>query len=111
MEITVRRIYKGSKYTIGKMYIDGKYFCDTLEPPVRRSKPRAIPVGRYKVIVNHSNRFNKDLPLLLDVPGFEGVRIHSGSYPEDTLGCILVGQNKVKGMLINSRYTMMQLMG
>lgn len=110
MNLEVKRIFKGNKYTIGKLYIDGKYFCDTMEPPVRMKKPKAIPLGKYKVIINHSNKFNKLLPLLLNVEGFEGIRIHNGSYPEDTLGCILVGKNKIKGMLVDSRYTLMQLM-
>ena len=110
MNLEVKRIFKGNKYTIGKLYIDGKYFCDTMEPPVRLIKPKAIPLGKYKVIINHSNKFNKLLPLLLNVEGFEGIRIHNGSYPEDSLGCILVGKNKIKGMLVDSRYTLMQLM-
>ena len=110
MNLEVKRIFKGNKYTIGKLYIAGKYFCDTMEPPVRIIKPKAIPLGKYKVIINHSNKFNKQLPLLLNVEGFEGIRIHNGSYPEDTLGCILVGRNKIKGMLVDSRYTLMQLM-
>ena len=94
MILEVKRIFKGNKYTIGKLYIDGEYFCDTMEPPVRNRKPKAIPLGKYKVIINHSNKFNKQLPLLLNVEGFEGIRIHNGSYPEDSLGCILVGKNK-----------------
>lgn len=110
MNLEVKRIFKGNKYTIGKLYIDGKYFCDTMEPPVRLIKPKAIPLGKYKVIINNSNKFNKQLPLLLNVEGFEGIRIHNGSYPEDSLGCILVGKNKIKGMLVDSRYTLMQLM-
>lgn len=118
MILEVKRIFKGNKYTIGKLYIDGEYFCDTMEPPVRLIKPKAIPLGKYKVIINHSNKFNKQLPLLLNVEGFEGIRIHNGSYPEDSLGCILVGRNKTskghplqkQGMLIDSRYTLMQLM-
>ena len=110
MNLEVKRIFNGNKYTIGKLYIDGKYFCDTMEPPVRLIKPKAIPLGKYKVIINHSNKFNKLLPLLLNVEGFEGIRIHNGSYPEDSLGCILVGKNKIKGMLVDSRYTLMQLM-
>lgn len=110
MNLEVKRIFKGNKYTIGKLYIDGKYFCDTMEPPVRLIKPKAIPLGKYKVIINHSNKFNKQLPLLLNVEGFEGIRMHNGSYSEDSSGCILVGKNKIKGMLVDSRYTLMQLM-
>lgn len=110
MILEVKRIFKGNKYTIGKLYIDGEYFCDTMEPPYRKEKPRAIPTGQYKVIVNYSNRFKRQLPLLLNVKGFEGIRIHNGSYPKDSLGCLLIGKNKIKGMLTESRYTLMQLM-
>lgn len=110
MKLLVKRIYKGNKYTIGKLYIDGEYFCDTMEPPYRKEKPRAIPTGQYKVIVNYSNRFKRQLPLLLNVEGFEGIRIHNGSYPKDTLGCILVGLNKIKGMLTESRITLNKLL-
>lgn len=110
MIIKVKRIFKGNKYTIGKMYINGIYFCDTMEPPIRKNKPRAIPTGQYTLIVNYSNRFKKELPLLCAVPDFEGIRIHNGSFPEDSKGCILVGLNKAKGMLIDSRYTLIKLM-
>lgn len=106
MNIEVKRTFKGPDYTIGKMYLDGKYFCDTLEDAVRPVKIKnqtAIPEGEYKVIVNISPRFGKVLPRLLDVPGFEGVLIHSGNTKEDTSGCILVGENKEKGKVLNSR--------
>lgn len=106
MNIEVKRTFKGPDYTIGKMYLDGKYFCDTLEDAVRPVKIKhqtAIPVGEYKVIVNMSPRFGKMLPRLLDVPGFEGVLIHSGNTKEDTSGCILVGENKEKGKVLNSK--------
>lgn len=104
-QLVLDRIFKGSDYTIGKLYINGEYFCDTLEDTVRDKKipnKTAIPAGTYKVIVNTSPRFKRLLPRLLDVPGFEGILIHRGNTPEDTSGCILVGENKVKGKVINS---------
>lgn len=125
MEIIVKRIAKKETYTIGKMYIDGKYFCDTLEDKdrglsqsmteeeIRKRKVyglTAIPTGAYKVIVNYSERFGKLMPLLLDVKGYAGVRIHSGNTPSDTLGCILVGRNTAKGMVTESRKTFLRLM-
>ena len=125
MEILVKRIAKKETYTIGKMYIDGKYFCDTLEDKdrglsqsmteeeIRKRKVyglTAIPTGAYKVIVNYSERFGKLMPLLLDVKGYAGVRIHSGNTPSDTLGCILVGRNTAKGMVTESRKTFLRLM-
>lgn len=113
MKMTLKRIFKGNQYTIGKLYIGGEYFCDTLEDAVRPEKIKnetAIPAGTYDVILNMSNRFKKILPLLLKVPNYEGVRIHSGNTKEDTSGCILVGENKVKGQVINSKQKMNELM-
>lgn len=89
------------------------YFCDTLEPTWRNlsdGKTRkvpgktAIPEGCYPVLVSWSPRFKRWLPLVQGVPGFEGIRIHSGNYPDDTQGCILVGKNKVVGMVVDSRF-------
>ena len=99
MELLLKRIYKGNKYTIGKLYIDGKWFCDTIEDVVRNlpkdcpytSKGRnceckekvygetAIPVGTYKVVLSYSNKFKRILPEILNVPHFLGIRIHRGN--------------------------------
>lgn len=121
MLIEVKRLYKKADYTIGKMYIDGEYFCDTLEDTDRGLKQdmalselkemkmygkTAIPTGEYMVAVTFSNRFNKWLPLIHPVPAFEGVRIHSGNTAADTEGCILVGKNRAKGKVLDSRKTM-----
>jgi hypothetical protein len=122
MIIELNTIFKGDKYTISKLYIDGKYYCDTIEDTVRdlplecpytsrgqscRCNEKvysetAIPAGTYKVIVTMSNKFGRELPLLVDVPHFLGIRIHRGNTSKDSSGCIIVGENKVKGTVINS---------
>ena len=105
--LNLKRTYPKDNYTIGELYIEGEYFCDTLEDTVREPDEKiagqtAIPYGKYEVIVNRSPRFKRDLPLLLEVPNFEGIRIHRGNTDKDTSGCILVGENKVVGKVINS---------
>nr|DAJ20177.1 MAG TPA: hypothetical protein [Siphoviridae sp. ctTYz13] len=125
IRIIVKRIAKKDTYTIGKMYINGEYFCDTLEDKDRNINDSqsltyitlkkiwgetAIPVGTYKIVMNYSNKFKKIMPLLLGVKGYEGVRIHNGVNEHHTQGCILVGENKIKGQLINSRATFDKLM-
>lgn len=108
MKIKVDRIYKGESYTIGKMYLNGEYFCDTLEDairPVKIPNETAIPAGIYKVEVTYSPRFKRNLPLLVDVPNYTGIRIHNGSNKDHTSGCILVGFNTSKGKLTDSRKT------
>lgn len=127
MNLELKRIFKGKDYTIGRLFIDGKYFCDTLEDPVRQLdsaddkiySKTAIPAGKYKVsmgIVSPKYSIRKSynwcggrLPRLLDVPFFEGILIHSGNTPDHTAGCILVGENKVKGQVINSMNTLKNL--
>lgn len=108
MELTLKRIAKRANYTIGNLSINGAYVCDTLEPTEREGGTKikgktAIPKGRYKVIISYSNKFKKSLPLLLNVPNFEGVRIHSGNDQNDTEGCILCGVNKRVGKVLDSR--------
>ena len=106
MKIKVDRIYKGESYTIGKMYLNGEYFCDTLEDairPVKIPNETAIPAGIYKVEVTYSPSFKRNLPLLVDVPNYTGIRIHNGSNKDHTSGCILVGFNTSKGILSDSR--------
>lgn len=116
MKLRVERRFLKPGYTIGRLEVDGKYFCDTLEDRVRdlsREKKipgeTAIPAGIYDVVVNISPRFKRKLPRLLNVPGFEGILIHRGNTPEDTAGCILVGENKAKGRVINSTPYELQL--
>ncbi len=106
MKIEVKRLYRTENSTIGELYIDGIFECFTLEDKEREVKIKsetAIPKGKYKVIINKSNRFKKLLPLLLNVPNFEGVRIHPGNTNHDTEGCILTGTTKGKDFIGNSR--------
>lgn len=110
MKVTVKRTFKGTEYTIGKLYIDGAYFCDTLEDKVRKGAKvygkTAIPAGKYKVKKTWSPKYAKTLPEIQNVPGFSGIRIHSGNTAADTDGCLLIGLNKIKGSVIHSRDAM-----
>ena len=125
MEIKVIRFYKGKDYTIGRMLIDGNYTCDVLEDKdrglsdsmtieeIKKKKvygETAIPTGKYKVVLDYSPKFKKILPHVLDVKGFEGIRIHSGNDKEDTFGCLLVGYNRQKGKVLNSRNALAQVL-
>ena len=117
MKLRVDRIAFTETYTIGKLYIDGVYFCDTLEDKYRDLSKEvkvygetAIPTGKYKFILNLSNRFKRIMPLILNVPNFEGIRIHSGNVDTDTHGCLLVGENKEKGKVLNSKAKFEELM-
>ena len=129
MELILKRIAKRKTYTIGRMYIRGqvmdeylpgtedKYFCDTLEPTWRDYEhgaykvkgKSAIPEGRYAVVISYSPRFKQWLPILLGVPKFEGIRIHAGNTAKDTEGCILVGQNREVGKVLDSRKWLYEL--
>ena len=106
MKIVVKRLHRTERSTIGELYVDGNFECYTLEDKEREVKIKsetAIPKGTYKVIINQSNRFKRLLPLLINVPNFEGVRIHSGNTNHDTEGCILVGTTRSKDFVGNSR--------
>lgn len=116
MKLELERRFLGESYTIGSLSIDGKKFCDTLEDKVRDLNKNgvfdgdekkvyaetAIPYGTYDVVVDYSPRFKRELPRLQNVKHFEGILIHRGNTAEDSAGCILVGENKVKGKVINS---------
>lgn len=116
MELVLERKYLKEKYTVGNLCVDGVFFCNTLEDTVRDINKNgifdcgeikiygetAIPYGEYEIKVTYSPKFKRELPLLLNVPCFEGIRIHRGNTHRDTLGCIIVGENKKKGMVMNS---------
>lgn len=93
--------------TIGRLLVDGIFNCFVLEDKVRMGEKiygkTAIPYGTYKVVVTYSPRFKVDMPLLLNVKGFEGVRIHYGNYAKDTEGCLIVGLRKGKDMVLDSK--------
>ena len=119
MKLKLNRIALRKTYTIGKLYIDGKYFCDTLEDTVRDTNKSgkfdngekkvkgktAIPYGTYEIKWTYSPRFKKYTPQLMNVPQFEGIRIHAGNSSTDTEGCLLLGENKKVGIVLNSRAT------
>ena len=122
MKLHLQRTERGDRYTMGRLAIDGEPFCDTLEPTDRHldaitMRPEqklygqtAIPTGSYPVVLTYSPRFKRTLPLLKNVPHFEGIRIHPGNSATDTAGCILVGRRLHSGRLTDSRQTMRQLM-
>lgn len=137
MELTLKRIALRSEYTIGKLYVDGKYVCDTIEDTVRDLDKdgkfangevkipgkTAIPYGRYEITMKvkspkYSNfskyswakKYDGYLPRLLNVSSFEGVLLHPGNTSAESDGCILTGENKVVGKVINSVNTFRRLM-
>lgn len=135
MKLTLKRIAKQQTYTIGKLYIDGVYFCDTIEDKDRGLTSQmtveqiklkkvygetAIPVGTYTIDMNTvsakfqtrswAKPYSGKIPRLQNVKGFDGVLIHPGNTAEDSLGCILVGKNKVKGKVVESQNTFVALM-
>lgn len=118
MKIELHRKWRKQGYSIGILYVDGKRICETLEDQDRGLKQElslatikqlkikgetAIPVGTYEVKMTYSPRFKKRLPLLVDVPGYEGIRIHYGNDSRDTEGCILCGRNTKVGTVTESR--------
>lgn len=123
MKLELKRIALKPNYTIGKLFINGAYYCDTIEDKVidlnkngkfddglnKVMHQTAIPYGTFKVVVNHSPKFNRELPRLLDVPYFEGILIHNGSDQNSSSGCIIVGENKTVGKVINSTFYMNNL--
>ena len=119
MKLSLTRIAKRPDYTIGRLTDEkGERICNTLEQAWRDynggelkvPKKSAVPEGTYRVVVTKSPRFGRYLPLLVGVPGFEGIRIHAGNNAEyDSRGCILVGERNAPGMIINSRVTLRRI--
>lgn len=124
MKIKLVRIALKDTYTIGKLYVDGVYVCDTIEDKdrylddsmtvseilKRKIKGQtAIPTGHYNIEITYSPKYKRMMPLLLGVKGYSGIRIHSGNTAKDTEGCLLVGKNTVKGMVTDSRNTYQRL--
>ena len=135
MKLLVKRIARKSNYTIGKLYINGEWFCDTLEDTdrgltqsmqlseirkVKVANETAIPAGTYTVTMDvvspkfknssWARPYGGKLPRLLNVPGYEGVLIHVGNSAKDTAGCILVGKNKAVGKVLESQTVFKELM-
>lgn len=101
--LTLKRVNLASDYTEGNLYLNGVYFCDTLEDAVRAEKIKgktAIPFGYYNVSWHNSPKFGKKLPILQNVPNFEYILIHQGNRAVDTEGCILVGKKGSNGVLM-----------
>lgn len=132
MKLLLKRIAKKPTYTIGKLYIDGQYFCDTIEDKdrgltqnmsldaikrIKVANETAIPTGTYKVTLNvvspkygskdfYKKNANKGrVPRLLNVPGYEGVLMHCGNTAQDSSGCVIVGRNKAVGKVLESKET------
>ncbi len=104
--LQLQRKWATDKSTIGELTLDGKFLCFVLEDVVRPQKIKgktAIPAGKYKIFVTPSNRFKRDLPVLLNVPNYEGIRIHPGNAPEDTEGCLLPGLERTTDRVLASR--------
>lgn len=119
MKLRLERLWPKKDYTVGRLYVNDRFFCNTLEDRIVDKNKNgvfdgdekkvygesAIPYGTYKIIYNWSPKFGRNLPRLLNVPHFEGILIHPGNTAADSAGCILVGQNTEVGRLTNSRYT------
>jgi len=115
MKLELQRFEYGTDYTVGRLFVDGIYQCFVLEDVVRTDEKvygkTAIPVGEYTVLLNYSPKYKRIMPQVINVPGFEGIRIHSGNTSLDTEGCLLVGDTWTAGNLItNSRVAYQKLL-
>ena len=116
MNLTLKRLNLTPNYTEGELYVNGVYFCKTLEDTNRDLNKNGqfdnnekkvygetcIPYGKYKIILSYSPKFKRELPEILEVPNFQGIRIHRGNKISDTLGCVLCGEKVKNGYLSNS---------
>lgn len=124
LQIFIIRKYKKADYTIGKLYVNGQFLCNTLEDTDRhlyQGQPlanlasmkiagkTAIPTGTYRLQVPESPKFGRELIEIMDVPGYTGVRIHRGNTAEDSAGCILPGINNAVGRVNDSTKYELQL--
>lgn len=100
MRLLLDRTQYEKDATVGEIYVDGVFECFSLEDQVRAGEKvrgqTAIPTGTYEVMITMSPRFKRRLPLLVNVPGFDGIRIHPGNTHEDTEGCLLVGERVIR---------------
>lgn len=110
MKLLVERAFPREKYTIGRLYVNDQYYCNTLEPPIRDYENgevkingnSAIPKGEYEIVYRWSVTIKRTMPYLKNVPFFTGVMIHTGNTVKDTKGCILVGLNLLVGKVVHS---------
>lgn len=118
MKIEVRTIYQGKEYIISRMYLDGVYFTDVIEDQIRDLNndgdlndpgeekvygKTAIPKGIYTLVLSYSPKFKRILPRILNVPHFDGILIHNGVDEGSSAGCLILGDNKIKGKVVNSK--------
>jgi hypothetical protein len=113
MELKLVRTILTPQSTIGELYVDGIWECYSLEDCVREGPKilgeTAIPEGRYEVVIDMSARFQRLMPHILNVPDFEGIRIHSGNTEADTRGCVLVGRSKLINTIVGSQRAFLTL--
>lgn len=108
MDLTVKRDVFNADFTLGKLYVDGQFFCYTCEDEIRPAGQKvygetAIPAGTYDIHMTYSPKYKRVMPLIVDVPGFEGIRIHTGNSDDDTNGCLLVGYGRTPSSITQSR--------
>jgi hypothetical protein len=120
MKLFLKRVSLKDHYTVGRLYVDSKYFCDTLEDTTRDVNKdsinevkiygeTSIPYGIYPIVFKISPSFHRTMPYLDDIEGFTNIMIHYGNSDKDTTGCILVGKNNIVGRVSESKSTFEEL--